>query len=285
MQKSGAPSGALVVSGGSVENKVILVAGASAGIGFAAAEQLARRGHTVYAASRRGVAPPGCEPLVMDVDSDDSVAAAVRAVLDRSGGIDALVHCAGWGLAGAIEDTPGAEALAQFQTNFFGAHRVCRALLPALRARRGQIVLISSVTARVPIPYQAMYAASKAALSSYAEALRFELKPYGVRVSCVEPGNFRTDFTGSRRRACGWTDASPYARACADSVAWMEADERRAPPPQAVATRIQAILDERRPAFMHVVVAHAFERIGAWLRNLLPQRIYEAVAARVFRVA
>lgn len=258
----------------------VLVTGASSGIGWQCAERLAAAGHRVLAASRRGTAPPGCARLVMDVDDD----ASVQQALLRSGEIDAAVLCAGWGLAGAIEDTAPAEAKAQFETNFFGAHRVIHALLPGLRARGGRLVLVSSLAAQVPLPYQALYSASKAALSSYAEALRLELAPFGVRVACIEPGNFRTGFTGSRRRAAGWTPASVHARGGEASVQWMEQDERRAPPPEAVVRRIVAVLADPDPALRHVVVAQPFERLGAALRRLLPQRLYQALALRVFRV-
>jgi short-subunit dehydrogenase len=227
------------------------------------------------------MAPAGCTAVTLDVDDDASVERAVLA----AGAIDAVVLCAGWGLAGAIEDTTAAEAKAQFETNFFGAHRVVRAVLPGMRARgRGRVVLVSSLAAAVPLPYQAFYSASKAALSNYAEALRLELTPCGITVCCVEPGNFRTGFTGSRRRAAGWTAASRHAPGATASLEWMEHDERRAPPPDAVVARIVAVLDQARPALRHVVVAHQFERIGAWLRALLPQRLYEAIAAKVFRV-
>lgn len=264
---------------------VILVTGASSGIGWLAAERLAASGRKVFAASRRGTAPPGCTGLVMDVDGDASVDAAVAQVLEGAGHIDAIVLCAGFGIVGAVEDTTATEARAQFETNFIGAHRVVRAALPALRRRqRGRVVLVSSLVAAVPIPYQAFYSASKAALSSYAEALRMELAPAGIRVSCIEPGNFRTGFTGSRKRVGGWTSASPHAASCEASLKWMEHDELRAPAPEAVSARIAAVLDHPDPAFRHVVVAHALERVGVWLRAVLPYRLYEAIALKVFRV-
>lgn len=261
--------------------RTVLVTGASSGIGALCAERLAASGHRVLAASRRGIAPPGCEPLVMDVDHDASVGNALAAC----GAVDAAVLCAGWGIAGAIEDTPADEARAQFETNFFGAHRVVRALLPGMRQRgAGRLVLVSSLAARVPLPYQAMYSASKAALSSYAEALRLELVPFGIRVTSIEPGNFRTGFTGSRRRAAGWTAGSAHAASCEASVRWMEQDELRAPPPEAVVGRIVETLEHPDPPLRQVVVAQAFERAGAALRAVLPHRLYEAIALKVFRI-
>jgi NAD(P)-dependent dehydrogenase (short-subunit alcohol dehydrogenase family) len=264
---------------------VVLVTGASSGIGALAAGRLAAAGHRVFAASRRGTAPPGCESLVMDVDSDSSVDAGIAHVVERTGRIDSIVLCAGWGIVGAAEDTTAAEARAQFETNFIGAHRVVHAVLPAMRRQQaGRIVLVSSLVADVPIPYQAFYSASKAALSNYAEALRMELVPAGIHVICIEPGNFRTGFTGSRRRAAGWTATSPNAASCEASLKWMEHDELRAPAPDAVVRRIAEVLEQPNPSFRHVVVAHGAELVGAWLRALLPYRLYETIALKVFRV-
>ncbi|HUP91269.1 MAG TPA: SDR family NAD(P)-dependent oxidoreductase [Solimonas sp.] len=266
-------------------SRIVLVTGASSGIGRLAAERFAREGAKVYAASRRARAPQGCTGLAMDVDRDEAVSGAIGSVLAAEGRIDAVVHCAGWGLAGAIEDCSPAEAQAQFETNFFGAHRVVRAALPALRESKGTIVLVSSLAAGVPLPYQAFYSASKAALTSYAEALRLELHPFGVRVACIAPGNFRTDFTGSRRRAAGWTAASVHASRSEESVKWMEQDEVRAPPPDAVVAAIVRAVADADPKLHQVVVAQVFERIGAALRQLLPQRLYLAIARKVFRVS
>ncbi len=265
--------------------QVILVTGASAGIGALCAQRLAAQGHKVYAASRRGSAPEGCTPVIMDVDRDDSVNSGIETLLKAERRIDAVVHCAGWGLAGAIEDTAPAEAQAQFETLFFGAHRVCRAVLPSMRKQGGgKIVLISSLVADIPVPYQAFYSAAKAALASYAEALWLECAPFGIRVVNVEPGNFRTEFTGARRRSAAWNADSAHAKSAEASIAWMEHDERRAPPPDAVVERIVAVLGQARPALHHVVVAHTFERVGAWLRCVLPERLYLAVVLKVFRV-
>jgi short-subunit dehydrogenase len=195
------------------------------------------------------------------------------------------VLCAGWGLAGAVEDTTTAEALAQFQTNFFGVHRVCRALLPAMRAQgAGRLVIVSSLVAALPVPYQAMYGASKAALSNYAEALRLELHPFGIVVTNVEPGNFRTGFTGARRRAGGWTQASPHGAAAERSLRWMEDDEQRAPAPTAVARRIVALLGRADPPGRVRIAANVIERLAPAIKALLPARWYESLALRLFRV-
>src|SRR5262249_36323393 len=148
---------------------VVLVTGASSGLGRAAAGELDRRGHRVYGGSRSPA--PGSGPTVrmeavrLDVDDDASVEAAFREIVDREGRLDAVVNAAGFGIAGAIEDTRVEEARAQFETNVFGVLRVCRAALPVFRRQgAGTIVNVSSIAGRVSLPFQGFYSASKFAL-------------------------------------------------------------------------------------------------------------------------
>jgi NAD(P)-dependent dehydrogenase (short-subunit alcohol dehydrogenase family) len=262
----------------------VLVTGASSGIGHACAEHLHAAGWRVHAASRREIAPAGCAPVALDVDDDASVAAGIERVLAAAGRIDALVHCAGYGLAGAIEDTTLAEARAQLDTNFFGAVRVTRALLPALRRQGGgRLVYVSSLAAGVPLPYQAYYSASKAALSNWAEALRLELHPFGIGVTAIEPGNVRTGFTASRRWVAARGGSSPYAATSEASIAWMEKDEANGAEPMLVVRAVADALSAGWPPIRRVV-AKPGERLSAAIARRLPQRLYEAVALRVFRV-
>ena len=157
-----------------------LVTGASAGIGRACAEELHAAGWAVTGASRRGTTSGGWTGLVMDVDDDDSVRAGVAGVLASGGRIDALAACAGWGLAGAVEQCTIGEAKAQLETNFWGCVRVLQQVLPAMRAQGGgRIVLMSSIGGVIGIPFQAFYSASKFALEGLGEALRTRWRPRG----------------------------------------------------------------------------------------------------------
>jgi NAD(P)-dependent dehydrogenase (short-subunit alcohol dehydrogenase family) len=222
----------------------VLVTGASSGFGALIAGRLAADGWRVYGASRRGVTPhPAIHALQMDVTDDQSVEAGVRTILEREGRLDAVVSNAGFGLAGAIEDTSSEEALDQFQTNFFGNHRVCRAALPHLRAHgRGRIVVIGSLAGLVGIPFQGFYSASKFALEGYCETLRMELRGTGVSVTIVEPGDFRTAFTDQRRTTISSGPTSPYAAAFASAHSVMEADELGGTDPALVADAVAASL-------------------------------------------
>jgi len=186
-------------------NQVVLITGASSGIGKTCATRLHERGYQVYGTSRSAPAPGAGKQssfqmppfpykmLRMDVNDDKSVQDGVGAVLADAGRIDAAVNCAGFGIAGAVEDTSTEEAKAQLETNFFGTLRVCRAVLPIMREQgSGAIVNISSIAGLIGIPYQAMYSASKFAIEGMTEALRLEVKPFGIRVCLIEPGDLKS---------------------------------------------------------------------------------------------
>jgi NAD(P)-dependent dehydrogenase (short-subunit alcohol dehydrogenase family) len=259
------------------EARSVLITGASAGIGRACAETLHAAGWAVTAASRRGTAPAGCTGLVMDVDDDDSVRTGVAGMLAQRGRIDALVAAAGWGLAGAAEQCTMAEAKAQLETNFWGCVRVVQQVLPAMRASgAGRIVLVSSLGGLIGIPFQAFYTASKFALEGYGEALGYEVAPFGVQVTLVEPGNIRTDFTASRRPAATAADP-PYAAAFAKALAVMERDETNGPPASTVAAVVRRVLESASQP-RRVSAGKPGERMGLVAKRLLPFRLFQAGA-------
>jgi NAD(P)-dependent dehydrogenase (short-subunit alcohol dehydrogenase family) len=264
----------------------VLVTGASAGIGRACADDLHAAGWAVTGASRRGTtssrsgtASGGWGGLVMDVDDDDSVRAGVAGMLAAGGRIDALVACAGWGLAGAVEQCTIAEAKAQLETNFWGCVRVVQQVLPAMRAQgSGRIVLMSSIGGVIGIPFQAFYSAGKFALEGLGEALAYEVAPLGVQVTLVQPGNVKTDFTASRQLAQAAAGGDPvYGAALAKAVGLMERDEMNGVPAADVAAVVRRVLEARRPP-RRVSVGKAGERVGLLAKRLLPFRAFEAGA-------
>jgi len=258
--------------------KVALITGASAGIGRACADRLHATGWTVVGASRRGTSSGAWEGLVMDVDSDDSVRHGVAEVLARHGRIDAAVASAGWGVAGAVEHTAIDEARAQVETNFWGATRVVQGVLPAMRAQGGgRIVLISSIGGVVAIPFQAFYSASKFALEGLGEALAYEVAPFGIAVTLVQPGNVRTDFTANRMMAAASVGDDDYRSALDAAVGVMERDETNGVAPEAVAAVVRKVLEARRPP-RRASVGKAGERVGILAKRLLPHRVFEAAA-------
>ena len=258
--------------------RVALVTGASAGIGRACADRLAAAGWAVTGASRRGTGAAKWPGVVMNVDDDAAVRAGVADLVERHGRIDALVAAAGWGVAGAVEHTSIDEAKAQFETNFWGCVRVAQAVLPVMREQGGgRIVLLSSIGGAIGIPFQAFYSASKFALEGFAEAVAYEVAPFGVHVTLVQPGNIRTDFTASRQMASASADDPVYSTALAKAVGVMERDEINGAPADSVADVVYRVLQARRPP-RRVSVGKAGERAGLLAKRLLPFRAFEAAA-------
>lgn len=263
--------------------RVALVTGASSGFGLSIADDLAAAGWRVYGTSRKagaGANPAGAfERLRMDVDDDDSVAKGIEALIAREGVLDAVISNAGMGIAGSLEDTSTEEALAQFQTNFFGAHRVCRAALPHLRKReRAHIVLIGSLAGLFGIPFQGMYSASKFALEGYCEALRIELRKSPVRVSIIEPGDFATGFTASRRIAAASGPGSIYHTAFFNALGIIEQDETEGGDPGLVSRAVREILDMDDPPIRRAVCAPAQEDFADAKQTMSPEALEATIA-------
>jgi len=257
---------------------VILITGASAGIGRSCADRMHRDGWTVVGASRRGTSSGDWTPMVMDVDSDASVTSGFESLLRQHGRIDAVVACAGWGLAGAAEQTPITDARDQMETNFWGAVRVVQQALPVMRRQQsGRIILISSIGGIIGIPFQSFYSASKFALEGYGESLAYEVAPFGIQVTLVEPGNVRTDFTEHRRQVVVPDGESAYRTAVAKAVGTMAEDELNGVPPDDVAVTVQRVLQATR-APRRVSVGKLDERIGIVAKRLLPYRLFERAA-------
>lgn len=268
----------------------ILVTGASSGIGLATAKHLAASGHRVFGTSRRspeqvaerlGALP--FDVVTMDVCDPESVAACVRGVLER-GPIDVVVNNAGMGIAGAIEDTSDEEALAQLDTNLLGVHRVCRAVLPAMRARgQGRIVNVGSLAGRITLPFQGFYSASKYALEAYTESLRMELRPFGITATIIEPGDFQTEFTASRQYVLGTGEDSAYESNLRACMAIAEADEQSGRGPEQVARTIARAIRARRPRIRYAVGA-PFQVFGVALKRFLPDRWFEAAMRMLYKL-
>ena len=261
----------------SEKSREVLLTGASSGFGLAIAAALARDGHRVFAASRARVGTPvaGTTHLTLDVTNDASVAGCVEEVIRIAGRIDVLVNNAGLGIAGAIEDTAIEEARAQFETNFFGVHRMCRAVLPHMRKQGiGHIINMSSLAGQIAIPFQGFYSASKFAIEGYTEALRMEVRSHGIRVCMIEPGDFATAFTANRRMTAATTPSSPYHALCEEAVRRMARDEQANKDLSAVVEAVRAIIASDRPALRYPR-ANVIQRVFASLRPYLPQALTE----------
>ncbi|OGO81198.1 MAG: hypothetical protein A2Y21_00820 [Clostridiales bacterium GWC2_40_7] len=275
---------------GSPYGKVVLVTGASSGIGQAIAQLLKDKGYRVYGTSRKPESENKSMPadgsgfirmLQMDVCSEESVKNAVARIIEAEGTIDIVVNNAGMGIAGSVEDTSPEEVHGQIDTNFFGAHRVIRQVVPIMRKNRnGLIVNMSSVAAQFPIPFQSMYCASKVAIEAMSEALRTELEPFGVKVSIVEPGDTKTGFTGSRVFAVDANEGSVYREKFKKSVGVMIKDETNGPEPIVVAKQVYGIIGKRNPP-VRVIVGMQY-KVFVFLKRLLPARLVSYIISKMY---
>ena len=214
-----------------MSEKVCVITGGTSGIGKCTAEAMRQKGYAVYELSRRETGVAGFVHIPTDVTKPEMVDAAIAEVLRQEDHIDVLINNAGFGVSGAVEFTEPAAAKKQLEVNFFGMVNVCHAVLPVMRgAGHGRIVNLSSVAGVVPIPFQTYYSASKAAINSYTMALANEVKPFGVQVCAVMPGDIRTGFTAARQKNPMGDDV--YGGRIARSVAGMEKDEQNGMTPE-----------------------------------------------------
>lgn len=209
-----------------MDKKVVIITGASSGIGKETAIILAQRDCAVYDFSRRDTAVENINHIKTDVIDEENVENSVSEVFEKEGRVDIVINCAGYGISGAVEFTETSDAQRQFDVNFFGTVNVNKAIIPYMRKQRcGRIVNISSVAAVAHIPFQTYYSASKAALESYTNALANEVRPFGISVTAVAPGDICTDFTKARQKSFDGDDI--YEGRILRSVSSMEKDEEK----------------------------------------------------------
>lgn len=263
---------------------VALVTGASSGIGQAAAQRLADAGYTVFGTSRRaaGTGRRSFEMLTLDVTSDESVAAVVAEVIRRAGRIDVLVNNAGFGVAPAgAEESSIEQAQSIFDTNFFGVVRMTRAVVPHMRHQRsGRIINIGSVLGFVPMPFGALYAATKHAIEGYSESLDHELRTWGIRVSVIEPAYTKTLFDANFLEPDAKLDAYREARAVVSNrVGEVMAT---ATEPRVVADVVLQAAVAARPKLRYPAGALA-SRLQ-WLRRFAPAGMVDAALRKDLRL-
>jgi NAD(P)-dependent dehydrogenase (short-subunit alcohol dehydrogenase family) len=268
----------------------VLITGCSTGIGRATAERLAQRGMTVYATARRlesveDLKPSGCRTLALDVTDEASMQAAVAAIEQADGPVAALVNNAGYSQSGAVETIPMDELRRQFETNVFGLVRMCQLVLPGMRkAGRGRIVNVSSMGGKLTFPGGGAYHGTKYAVEAISDALRFEVRGFGVHVSIIEPGLIKTSFGDTAHGSVPQQDG-PYAGFNA-AVAKLTAEVYEGPlsklgaGPEAVAKAIEKAITARKPRTRYPVTASA--RLMMANHALLPDRGWDAVVRSTY---
>ena len=261
------------------DQKIAVVTGGSSGIGRATALSLVKRGCKVYELSRRENPPYGVCHLTADVTDEKQVKEAIGEIIAREGHIDILVNNAGFGISGAAEMTDSKDAHAQLEINLFGTDNVTRAVLPYMRQQKsGRILCVSSIAGILPIPFQLWYSVSKSAIASYVLALQNEVRPFGITVSAVLPGDIATGFTDARKKSDSGNDV--YGGRIERSVTTMEKDERGGMSPDKAGAYIARIATKHRSSPLKAI-GFSYKAIAV-LSKLLPRSWSNYLVGKIY---
>jgi NAD(P)-dependent dehydrogenase (short-subunit alcohol dehydrogenase family) len=265
--------------------KVVLITGASAGMGKETARHLVKKGYIVYGAARRvnkmqELQQQGIRLLTMDVTDDSSMREGIERILAQEGRIDVLVNNAGFGSYGAVEDVSMADARYQLDVNLFGAARLIQLVLPHMRKQRsGKIVNISSIGGKIATPLGAWYHASKFALEGLSDALRNEVRSFGIDVILVEPGGIRSEWGGIAYESLIKTSGHTAYKGLVDKFSGaFKATESKNPGPEIIAALILQAIEARRPKARYVAGYMAKPSVIA--RKLLSDRMMDKMIMR-----
>ena len=263
-------------------SKIILVTGASMGIGRSTADRLTQLGYRVYGTSRQPFTEKMLfQTLVMDVTNGQSVQLAVETLMAREGRLDVLINNAGLGIVAALEEVPEEMINRIFDTNVWGLLRVCRAVLPIMRQQQnGLIINISSIAGKMGLPFRGIYSASKASVEMLTETLSLEVRPFGVKVCSVLPGDVKTNIN-QNRLVMHSPGASPYQATVEAMNAKVNAEVGKAPDPLYVVETIEKILSSSSPR-LHYVAGSTIEKLSVWLKYRLSGRFFEFLSAKYY---
>lgn len=264
-------------------NKVILITGASSGIGNCCAMLLAQNGYTVYGVSRKAQTSEfsNFNYITCDVTDRKSVQKAVDTVLEKEGRIDVLMNNAGAGIVGALDLVTPEEYDFQMKVNVEGVVNMCCAVIPSMRKNRSGVVInVSSVGGIMGLPFQGLYSASKFAIEGYSEALRLELHPFNIRVKLIEPGDFNTGFTSNRVSSNTTASDPDYKDQYAETLKIIENNEDTGSDPSKIAKLVLQIVKRDSRKFRYPV-GNLIERLSIFVKRLVPGRLYQWIL-RVF---
>lgn len=262
--------------------KVILVTGASSGIGAACAAYLCGFGHKVYGASRSQAPGDKFQWIRCDITREDEVKAAVSAILEKEGRIDVLVNNGGINVTGAIEMISPEDARSQFETNFFGSLNMIRSVLPVMREnRQGRIINISSVGGMMGLPFQGLYSASKFALEGLTESLRMEIRHSGVQATLIAPGDFCTPITRNRITCKYSRSHAFYAAHYATTMKVVAHDESSGTDPLVIAKLVHRLIHTDKLKVRYVA-GKPVEKLAVFLKRMLPAELFEMILKKKY---
>ena len=264
-----------------MQKKVILITGISSGFGEKTANLLAKQGHVVYGAVRNaGFSNPAVNVVFIDLQKPDSIETSVKTIFEKEGRIDVLINNAGMHSGGPLETTPNDYIRKQLETNFFGLAELTRKVLPLMRKQgRGTIINISSIGGLMGLPFQGYYSASKFAVEGFSEALRMEVKQFGVKVIVVNPGDFHTSNTANRRGFLAETGGSDaYNAQFAKTLSVIENDENKGWNPEILAQKMVRIVNSRNPKQRYIVASFE-QKLAVFIKKILPEKLFCKILA------
>ena len=269
-----------------MENKVVLITGGSSGIGKSIGTFLSAKGCKVYGTARNPQKHPdfdAFELVQLDVKDVQSVQTAVKQVISKEGRLDVLINNAGVGITGPIEETPHEEVLNVFDTNFHGPVHMMKAVLPQMRKQGGgTIINITSIAGYMGLPYRGFYSATKGALGLITEALRMEVKDFGVTVTNIAPGDFATNIAAGRYHA-PVLDGSAYEEKYAQTLNAIDADVDSAGDPIQVAKAVYKMIQQDKPK-VHNPVGAFMQKFSLKLKSILPDKVYEKLLINHYKL-
>ena len=263
---------------------VIFITGITSGFGHAMAKTLSADGHSVYGTHRKDAEKlPGVHYIKADSTLEQDVESAVRQVMDEQGRIDVFINNAGMGIGGPLEFCSLEDCQRQMDVNFMGMVRYMHQIIPIMREQgHGHIICISSIGGLIGLPYQGMYSASKFAIEGYCEALRLEVSGFGIKVTTIEPGDFSTSFTASRKSVASPEVSKAYP-SYAQSLKSIEKDETSGLKPEYLAEKIRRIIRSSHPAY-HYVVASFLQRLSIFAKVILPPRLFAKIMKLYYKL-
>lgn len=258
---------------------VVLITGASSGIGWNCANRLADKGYRVYGTSRN----PGrfkdqklpFTMIALDAESDESVEQAVQEILSKEERIDVLVNNAGVAVMGPLEDCTIDQARKVYETNVLGVQRTITAVLPSMRLHGGgTIINVSSIAGQFGLPFRSIYSASKAAVGKLIESIHYELAPFNIKVVIVEPGDVKTEISDHRAVASANQSKGVYEKRFQHIAAEINADVAKGLPPDAISKCIEKVIKNPNPRLRYIV-SPIIPKLAVMLNHLLPARLFQ----------
>ncbi|TVZ55370.1 short-subunit dehydrogenase [Lutibacter sp. Hel_I_33_5] len=266
-------------------SKVVLITGASSGIGKSIAVYLANKGFTVYGTSRnpKKTGNLSFQLIALDVLKPETIKSAIDFIIDKERRLDVLVNNAGMGITGPIEDTPSDEMRSVFNTNFFGAIDVMKSVLPQMRAQKsGLIINVTSIAGYMGLPFRGIYSASKGALELVTEATRMEVAEFGIKVTNIAPGDFATNIAAGRFHTPVF-EKSAYREKYQENLDLMDSHVDSGMDPIEMAKKAHQIINTQNPK-IHYKVGDFMQKFSIVLKRILPDKLYETLLMNHYKL-